>query len=213
MLGIDLSAGDIAEEDVFFAFRGYRMNYYAITAILARVYFWNGEYELAYNEAKEVLDATYDDDGQKCFSFMEYLELGNNMKDYNSIIMCFFNKTLQEDYEPFITKSSKDVFYLADFEKGEKELDQRLLEDMIGSERSNKYSRKYDIPLGTYGSDMIPGIRLSEMYYIMGEYFARTNNFIKAGEMLDEVRFNRGIITTNRQYLYLRSLIMKMFNK
>ena len=60
---------DIAEEDVFFAFRGYRMNYYAITAILARVYFWNGEYELAYNEAKEVLDATYDDDGQKCFSF------------------------------------------------------------------------------------------------------------------------------------------------
>ena len=197
MLGIDLSAGDIAEEDVFFAFRGYRMNYYAITAILARVYFWNGEYELAYNEAKEVLDATYDDDGQKCFSFMEYLELGNNMKDYNSIIMCFFNKTLQEDYEPFITKSSKDVFYLADFEKGEKELDQRLLEDMIGSERSNKYSLKYDIPLGTYGSDMIPGIRLSEMYYIMGEYFARTNNFIKAGEMLDEVRFNRGIITTN----------------
>ena len=197
MWGIDLSAGDIAEEDVFFAFRGYRMNYYAITAILARVYFWNGEYELAYNEAKEVLDATYDDDGQKCFSFMEYLELGNNMKDYNSIIMCFFNKTLQEDYEPFITKSSKDVFYLADFEKGEKELDQRLLEDMIGSERSNKYSRKYDIPLGTYGSDMIPGIRLSEMYYIMGEYFARTNNFIKAGEMLDEVRFNRGIITTN----------------
>ena len=118
MLGIDLSAGDIAEEDVFFAFRGYRMNYYAITAILARVYFWNGEYELAYNEAKEVLDATYDDDGQKCFSFMEYLELGNSMKDYNSIIMCFFNKTLQEDYEPFITKSSKDVFYLADFEKG-----------------------------------------------------------------------------------------------
>ena len=197
MLGIDLSAGDIAVEDVFFAFRGYRMNYYAMTAILARVYFWNGEYELAYNEAKEVLDATYDDDGQKCFSFMEYLELGNNMKDYNSIIMCFFNKTLQEDYEPFITKSSKDVFYLADFEKGEKELDQRLLEDMIGSERSNKYSRKYDISLGTYGSDMIPGIRLSEMYYIMGEYFARTNNFIKAGEMLDEVRFNRGIITTN----------------
>lgn len=185
---------------------------------------------------------------------MEYLELGNNMKDYNSIIMCFFNKTLQEDYEPFITKSSKDVFYLADL-KGRKELDQRLLEDMIGSERSNKYSRKYDISLGTYGSDMIPGIRLSEMYYIMGEYFARTNNFIKAGEMLDEVRFNRGIITTNlkiplllwtviirrclkicvrslwakdsfsfstnvwirnrlkMQYLYLKSLIMKMFNK
>ena len=54
-------------KDVFFAFRGYRMNYYAITAILARVYFWNGEYELAYNEGKEVLDATYDDDGHIFF--------------------------------------------------------------------------------------------------------------------------------------------------
>ena len=144
----------------------------------SRILSGNGEYELAYNEAKEVLDATYDDgNGFKTLFFFYGIiwNLGNtHLKDYNSIIMCFFNKTLQEDYEPFITKSSKDVFYLADFEKGEKELDQRLLEDMIGSERSNKYSRKYDIPLGTYGSDMIPGIRLSEMYYIMGEYFART---------------------------------------
>ena len=155
-----------------------------------------GEYELAYNEAKEVLDAT-DDEGKKCFSFVSYTELGSNMKDYNGIIMCFFNKTLQENYEPFTMKSSEDKLYLVNFEKGEKEADQRLLESMIGSEGTNKYSRKYMIPLGTNGTDMIPGIRLSEMYYIMGEYFARTNKFTEAGAMLDEVRYERGIRETS----------------
>lgn len=30
-------------EEVFFAYRGYRMNYYAITALLARVYLWEKE--------------------------------------------------------------------------------------------------------------------------------------------------------------------------
>ena len=196
MLGTNIPRGDISEEDVFFAFRGYRMNYYAITALLARVYFWMGEYELAYNEAKEVLDAT-DDEGKKCFSFVSYTELGSNMKDYNGIIMCFFNKTLQENYEPFTMKSSEDKLYLVNFEKGEKEADQRLLESMIGSEGTNKYSRKYMIPLGTNGTDMIPGIRLSEMYYIMGDYFARTNKFTEAGAMLDEVRYERGIRETS----------------
>ena len=53
------------------------------------------------------------------------------------------------------------------------------------------------IPLGTNGTDMIPGIRLSEMYYIMGEYFARTNKFTEAGAMLDEVRYERGIRETS----------------
>ena len=195
MLGSGILAGDIAEDDVFFAYRGYRMNYYAITAMLARVYFWKGEYKLAYDEAKEVLDAI-DDNGKKFFSFMPYAELGENLKDYNSIIMCFFNKTLQENYEPFIMKSSQNRFYLAGFERGQNELDRRLTV-MLGSEGTNNYSRKYDIPLGTNGTDMIPNIRLSEMYYIMGEYFARENNFTEAGKMLDEVRFNRGIVTTD----------------
>ena len=44
---------------------------------------------------------------------------------------------------------------------------------------------------------MIPAIRLSEMYYIMGEYFAYKDEFSKAGEMLDKVRYARGISTTN----------------
>jgi len=48
-------------KDVFFAYRGYRMNYYAITALLARVYMWEKEYKKAYDMAMEVIEAKIDD--------------------------------------------------------------------------------------------------------------------------------------------------------
>ncbi len=79
-----------------------------------------------------------------------------------------------------------------------KEQDRRFLLQ-TGSYNSNAYSLKYDIKLGQDGSDMVPGIRLSEMYYIMGEYFARKGEYSQAGKMLDEVRYARGILTTNME--------------
>ena len=42
------------EYDTFFAGRVYRLNYYSITALLARVYQWAGKSEDAFNCAKEV---------------------------------------------------------------------------------------------------------------------------------------------------------------
>lgn len=101
MLASSILSSDIASSDVFFAYRGYRMNYYAIVAALARVYYWEGEYELAYKEAKEVVEATYPygSKPESCFNFVEYSSLGTNLKDYNSIIMCFLSKILQKSTE------------------------------------------------------------------------------------------------------------------
>lgn len=50
-------AGELPEE-VFFAFRGFRMNYYAVTALLARVYMWEKEYKKAFDCADEVTKAS-----------------------------------------------------------------------------------------------------------------------------------------------------------
>ena len=184
MLASSMLSNDIASSDVFFAYRGYRMNYYAIVATLARVYYWEGEYEQP----------------ESCFNFVEYSSLGTNLKDYNSIIMCFFNKTLQEDYIPYITRGNQTLFILDsdNIFADNKEQDRRFLLQ-TGSYNSNAYSLKYDIKLGQDGSDMVPGIRLSEMYYIMGEYFARKGEYSQAGKMLDEVRYARGILTTNME--------------
>ena len=200
MLGENILSGALSQ-DVFFAYRGYRMNYYAITAMLARAYFWKGDYELAYKEAKEVLDATYSNGSsdERCFNFASSSNVETNLKDYNSIIMCYFNKTLQEDYQPYITQGNTEVFIL---QNSDKIFDENIEQDcrikyQTSSFHSNKYSTKYNIKKGTNGTDMIPAIRLSEMYYIMGEYFARKNNYSQAGKMLDEVRFGRGILSTS----------------
>ena len=192
--------GELAK-DVFFAYRGYRMNYYAVTAMLARVYCWAEEYGEAYKEAKEVVDANYPTGSTStasCFGFSS--SLTTNRKDYNSIIMTFFKSTLYEDYLPYMT-SGNDVVLLVnttDLFGDEAGADDRHLV-LFGSWDGGdiKYSFKYDIKEGTSGTDMIPAIRLSEMYYIMGEYFAHNDEFSKAGEMLDKVRYARGISTTN----------------
>lgn len=211
MLGQNMNSEDIAYNDVFFAYRGYRMNYYAITAMLARVYCWESRYDLAYQQAKEVIEAVYptsDESTSKCFDFTG--TLSSNLKDYDSIIMSFFNATLQENYSSYITSGNNIVLVVntADVFGDEVGSDDRNL-DQFGTWDGGdiKYSLKYDIKKGSNGSDMIPAIRLSEMYYIMAEYYAHQEEFSKAGDMLDEVRYARGISTTD-----LSSVITSMNN-
>lgn len=187
-------------QELFFAYRGFRMNYYAITALLARVYCWQGRYEEAYKQAKEVTEASYQsgkDSYASCFTFEQSTTLESNLKDYNSLILAFSKPDLAEDYEPFISNSDgQGSLLMLDAEtayEGSKE-DTRG-ETLLGTYKGNKYSRKYTIAKGTKGTDMIPILRLSEMYYIMGEYYARNNDLKKGCAMLDAVRSARGIIS------------------
>lgn len=94
--------------------------------------------------------------------------------------MCFFNKTLQEDYIPYITRGNQTLFILDsdNIFADNKEQDRRFLLQ-TGSYNSNAYSLKYDIKLGQDGSDMVPGICLSEMYYIMGNTLLVRVNILK----------------------------------
>ena len=48
-------------EDRFLAERGYRLNYYAITALLARVYLYAGNLDMAYNEAMKIIKVQKDE--------------------------------------------------------------------------------------------------------------------------------------------------------
>ena len=55
-------------------------------------------------------------------------------------------------------------------------------------------SVKYDEDNGdTYGSDLLPVIRLSEMYYIVSEYLYKNGDTEGGVQKLDEVRMERGI--------------------
>ena len=65
------------------------MNYYAITALLARVYMWEKEYKKAYDMAMEVIEAKIDD--SKFFGFVEHTSLKEDMKDSESIFVYSFS--------------------------------------------------------------------------------------------------------------------------
>lgn len=181
-------------DDVFFAYRGYRMNYYAITALLARVYMWGKEYKKANDMAMEVIEANLDDD--RFFGFVESTNLKSDMKDSESILFTLSRITLEEEYQPYTDDNSKTRFW---FNKedifGDSEEDKRASSSMIELTGDVYYSKKYLISEGASGYDMIPVLRLSEMYYIVAEYAARTSDFTTAKNALETVCSARGMIS------------------
>lgn len=189
----------VLPDDVFFAYRGYRMNYYAITALLARVYLWEKDYKQAYDMANEVIEAAAD--GRKFFGFVEDSKLENDMKDSENIIFTASRTTLQDEYKPYTLDDSQTMFLFKKsdiFDEGSDE-DKRGKVSMLGmsSKYGEEYSRKYLLEKGETGYDMIPILRLSEMYYIAAEYNAQINKFAEAKELLTTVRQKRGIMTTS----------------
>lgn len=196
------SAG-VLLDDVFFAYRGYRMNYYAATALLARVYLWEKDYKQAYDMAKEVIEAAYD--GNRFFGFVRDTELEKDMKDSKNIIFTASRTTLLDEYKPYTLDDNKTMFLFKKKDIFDEEPDDGgLIEDKRGntfmfgtsSKYGEQYSRKYLIEKGETGHDMIPILRLSEMYYIAAEYHAQINKFAEAKDLLTTVRQERGIMST-----------------
>ena len=86
-------------DDIFFAFRGYRMNYYAITALLARVYNYAGNHEEAARAARIVIDAT--SPGGKLFTFTSTEDAQADYKLSSDLIFGVSKSTLIDDYNRF----------------------------------------------------------------------------------------------------------------
>ncbi len=187
-------ASNLAPEDIFFAYRGYRMNYYAIHALMARVYAYWGRYEDAYEMAKEVVDANVD--GEQCFEFTSESELATNYKYYHGVIFALTSQSLDESFRTWSSNATQghrlevDVLDLY----GDSSDDKRGTVLMNDNNTSKKYM---NIANGSdSGDDMIPLIRLSEMYYIIGEYYARMNNYPDGCQQLTIVCNARGVLGT-----------------
>lgn len=204
-------AGELPE-DIFFAYRGYRMNYYAITALLARVYMWEKEYKKAFDAAESVIKASYND--RDLFEFTNHTELQTDMKDSQSLIFVASEALLEKNFKPYTLSDSKNKFLFEGakvFEQSQE--DQRGSTSMLGTVNGVQYSNKYLIEEKTDGYDMIPVLRLSEMYYIMAEYYARNSNFGEAGKALDVVRVARGIISKPSNILSLEGFYTEMLKE
>lgn len=184
-------------KDLFFAARGYRMNYTAITAMLARVYNYMGEHKLAYDEASKITNMVvkYDDSSYFPFSFTSLIDVDENRKLYHDIIFTLQDVRL---YDNYLTYSQGGNCYFAlssDLESlFEDPADYRFTKLTKFDNDENRIPLKYIKYEGSYNEaieDMLPIIRMSEMHYIQAEYFASLGMFREATNAIDVVRIGR----------------------
>lgn len=178
------SSVETAPDDLFFAFRAYRLNYYAISALLARVYAYSGMYEEAFNESKVVIDNVGDNEySGKLFYFTSsndvnpesYSKVCNN-KLFEDILFTLSNQKLYDNYDAVRNGSGNYKFYLKTSSKSaffNDDMDVRSYLVNIEDSRYCYCNKHVDMSGSAkqYVEDMIPMIRVSELYLIRALYY------------------------------------------
>lgn len=194
------SPTDWVPSDMFYTYRGYRMNYYAICAMLARVCNYSGMHPEANRLAQEVIDASYKRALFFNFTSGESITDGNR-KLYDDMIFSLSNPKMYDIYEGVYIYNKKNMLLLDGYPAmfdDEADFRKKYLITLSGSYGTcNKFSRTNSGSLAQYAEDMIPMIRLSEMYYIQAEYQMAQGDVEMAESKLDEVRKGRNCTTGN----------------
>lgn len=184
--------------DVFYAYRGYRLTYPAITALLARAYGYADQYELADAEAQKVIgfyiDEYYPGYYTYAYEFTRSWDVTTDYKMTKDLIFALSNQTLVDDYYSFSTDANTRIslnssIYPAIFDvNGSTSSDYRKTFYKTESRRYIPYKFRALTTGGSDTDDIIPIVRLSEMYYLRAEYYASMGNYPDATAMLEEVR-------------------------
>lgn len=198
---LDLSAYNKVNEDGFYQNRNFHLNYYAVRALQAQVYMWEGSQQSkteALKAAEEIIQATgegvektYTSDNGSVTSFyvLRFLDTGTLLApNYSMIPEAFFALDVQNldtktsSYiKPYYQGDDYLAFYL------EREDAENLYEKQTSDIRFNTLLQLNSstsivgyVPLKLYqGTSMnyyyknkIPLIRLPEIYYIAAECYA-----------------------------------------
>ena len=183
-------------DDVFYAFRGYRMNYPAIVSILARVYNYAGKHDEAFAAVKEVLDLRTEYSSEY-YHFTPDADVSSDRKMRMDLIFAVASQKLLDNYLPYSTQSgggSGDArLVLRDWSTlFDDPADYRKTKLSVAVNGSTRYfMSNRNIQISTEENDVCPIIRLSELYYILAEYYMSKENWTEATKQLDIVRGGR----------------------
>lgn len=185
-------------DDSYFAKvnRPTHLNYYAVCALLARVYLYAGNPEEAGTWAKKVIDAN-------AFKWSSVTAL--NQKDYvgtSELIFNLFIRDMETSITPYFRYGTDNSAYLLP-------IGEQRYKDLYttGDRRAKAFqlyqgsylNQKYVISSGTTVADTatvqnrMPMIRLSEVYYIAAESDLDGGDIKSAAKELNIVRKNRGL--------------------
>lgn len=200
---IEFPAKEIDQEqglDAFLMYRFKRMNKYAVKALLARVYLWQGNKSEALRYAEEVITAR--DKNQKPY-FELVTDNGNDHLYSTELIFALsddqFKDRIEKDFDVSINaialvKDKNRINQIFDIGGESSSANDMRYRSEQGFTFANewavcvKYSQNQQISFATHNT--IPLIRLSEMYYIAAEC---TNDMRQAAEYLSMVRDARGL--------------------
>lgn len=182
-------------------FRTQRLNYYAVKALLARVYQYAGQNSDAATAAREVIAVqekwfpfispknivgnTVDPD--RVFSSELLFSLANSKRDLIFETNFMATKTNQNIYAP-----KKHIDKLMFVDKDYRYTSSWLSSPEVEYRVFHKYE-KIEVS-GAYYSNIIPLIRMSEMYYIVAEC---TTDNAEALTMINTIYTNRGLDKVN----------------
>lgn len=193
-------------ESTFSAFRGYRMNYYAVTAALARVYLYAGKNAEAYAEAKKVIDKNKEKGYFRASTSSSAIQKGN-VKMYDDVIFALYSPTELVDWDHEINHASdgtsnesylcihKDIakkIYDADMEADWRLKYQLEFKSGYYYRALKYYEQPTKAEYAKVNNQTIPLIRMSEVYYIAAEAIFDIDP-VEANKYMKSVKQGRGI--------------------
>lgn len=199
---------DNAHGDGFFAFRGYRFNYWSATGLLARVYSYMRDYKNAEKYADMIIEWVTDYQfwihGDKSSdNYPVDTRYGANRVDGKrrpEPILAFWNDKVCDDY---LTETGSAYNVMVDLQylfAGDENADYRYL--TLLNHDNNKY-RVWDGQneafstnnnVLKYSNPLIPVIELPEIYFIKAECQAQSGMFTDAAATLKRIRDARNCI-------------------
>lgn len=195
--------------DDFLNYRGTRMNYWGATALLARIYMWMGDEEMAYKNAaaaKHFVDAgwfVWTSAGGHG-NYDAYPEL-SDPKRWEELFVGFYNKDNLDNFEKAATYDS--YFKMNEMEKlfGMETDDYRYKGFYNRYHSNNRYLvwlRPEASSANTSGTvtnivthqcPIIPIVRFTEMYHIMIECLINQKRIPEATALFETLRLQRGV--------------------
>jgi len=188
--------------------RAKHMNLYACKALLARVYLWQKDYTAAVATAKEVINSAFSCDLVSWVNPEEQVasDMLDSRKDWTFHTEHLFSLEITGLYNNTMgslipgANNSKGFYLNPSFvESMFPTWDQAGLEDIRGTAYMLRYAGNAYVSYKLYGDsgakyrNLMPMIRISEMYYIIAEAAAIEGDEPAVREALDVVRHYRGI--------------------
>lgn len=187
---------DNAYGDGFFAFRGYRFNYWSATGLLARVYSYMRDFDNAEKYADTIIN-----DWVVQYQFNLYSSNPKAASNPARVdgkrrpepICAFWNDQVCDNYVTVAGTSYNKMVELKYLFSGDETTDYRYTDLYNSSSKTYRvWDKSDDRTVSKYSNPLLPVMELPEVFYIKAECLAQKGDISGADATLKKVRDARG---------------------